>query len=91
MSNLDPIDPNTALELYLADKEGTLSRSSIVSHRSRISAFVDWLDDRGITTLNELTGRLIKQYQLDGRKAGDWTPFDGEVGDDHDPRVRPLV
>jgi len=74
MSDLDPIDPNAALELYLADKEGTLSRSSIVSHRSRISAFVDWLDDRGITNLNELTGRLIKEYQLDGRKAGDWAP-----------------
>jgi site-specific recombinase XerD len=74
MSDLDPIDPNAALELYLADKEETLSRSSIVSHRSRISAFVDWLDDRGITNLNELTGRLIKEYQLDGRKAGDWAP-----------------
>jgi integrase len=74
MSDLDPIDPRTALELYLEDKKGTLSRSSIKSHRYRISTFVDWLDDRGISNMNDLTGRLVKEYQLDGRKASDWAP-----------------
>jgi len=24
--------------------------------------------------MNELTGRLVKEYQLDGRKANDWAP-----------------
>ncbi|MDL0138885.1 site-specific integrase [Halobacterium salinarum] len=74
MPDLDPIEPRNALELYLADKEGTLSQSSIRSHRWRVSAFVDWLDERGITNMNELTGRLVKEYQLEGRKANDWAP-----------------
>jgi len=74
MSTLDPIEPRNALELYLADKEGTLSQSSIRSHRWRVSTFVDWLDERGITNMNELTGRLVKEYQLDGREANDWAP-----------------
>jgi integrase len=74
MSALDPIEPRNALELYLADKEGTLSQSSIRSHRWRVSTFVDWLDERGIANMNELTGRLVKEYQLDGRKANDWAP-----------------
>jgi len=69
------IEPRNALELYLADKEGTLSQSSIRSHRWRVSTFVDWLDERGTTNMNELTGRLVKEeYQLDGRKANDWAP-----------------
>jgi len=74
MSDLDPIDPSSALELYLEDKKGTLSQSSIRARRSRISTFVDWLDDREITNLNELTGRLVKEYQLESRKEADWAP-----------------
>lgn len=74
MSALDPIDPSNALELYLADKEGTLARSSIRSHRWRVSTFVEWLNERGITNMNELTGRLVKEFQLEGRQAGEWAP-----------------
>jgi len=74
MTALDPIDPRKALELYLADREGDLSQSSIRSHRYRLSNFVDWLDEREITNMNELTGRLVKEYQLESRKAGDWSP-----------------
>jgi len=74
MTALDPIDPGNALELYLADREGNLSQSTVRSHRSRISNFVDWLDEQEITNMNKLTGRLVKEYQLKGRKAGDWNP-----------------
>ncbi|SEH45607.1 Site-specific recombinase XerD [Halopenitus malekzadehii] len=74
MSDIEPIDPSKALELYLDDRSGNLSRSSINSHRSRLSTFVDWLDERDITNLNELTGRLIKEYQIESRKEGDWAP-----------------
>ncbi|WP_144905890.1 tyrosine-type recombinase/integrase [Halobellus captivus] len=74
MSELEPIDPSRALELYLEDRSGNLSRGTIISHRSRLSSFVEWLDEREITNLNELTGRLIKEYQIEGRKDSDWAP-----------------
>ena len=75
MANLDPITPSKALELYIADRRGSLAESSIMAHRSRLTAFVDWLDEQHVDNLNELTGRIIKEYQLEGREAGDWTPM----------------
>lgn len=74
MENLDPIPPAKALELYISDCRSSLAESSITSHRSRVSTFVDWLDERDIDNLNELTGRRIKEYQLEGCEAYDWTP-----------------
>jgi len=40
MSELDPIDPSNALELYLADRGGNLSEATITSHQflDRISS-----------------------------------------------------
>ena len=73
MSELDPIDPTQALKLYIADRRSSLAKSSLMSHRSRLTAFVDWLDERDIVNLNELTGRMIKEYQLEGREEYDWT------------------
>lgn len=74
MSDLKAIEPSQALRLYLSDRKGSLAKSSITSHRSRLTTFVDWLDERDIDNLNELTGRLIKEYQLEGREEYDWTP-----------------
>lgn len=74
MENLDPITPTKALELYISDRRSSLAESSITSHRSRVSTFVDWLEERDIDNLNELTGRRIKEYQLEGREAYNWTP-----------------
>jgi hypothetical protein len=40
--SLEPIDPETALELYLADRENNVTETTIYSHRSRLGHFVQW-------------------------------------------------
>lgn len=59
--NLEPIDPQTAVELYLADRETELRRSTINAHRSRLRLFVHWCEERDITNLN---GRLLHEYRI---------------------------
>jgi hypothetical protein len=50
---LEPIDPETALELCLADRETELSEATLYSHRSRLGHFVRWCDEQ-----NRIAGRL---------------------------------
>ena len=68
---LEPIDPDTALELYLTDRESNLSQATIYSHRSRLGHFVRWCDQQDITKLNTLTGRQLHRYRLWRRDDGD--------------------
>lgn len=68
---LEPIDSETALELYIAEKETELSRSTVRSHRSRFGQFIRWCDERDITNLNELTGRKLQEFRLWRRNDGD--------------------
>ena len=68
---LEPIDPETALELYLAEKETEAADATVYSHRSRLGFFVDWCDERDIENLNELTGRRLHEYRLWRRNVGE--------------------
>jgi len=38
--SLEPIDPETALELYLADKASYLADASLTAHKYRLGHFV---------------------------------------------------
>jgi len=38
--SLEPIDPETALELYLADKENDLAEASLEAHEYRLNHLV---------------------------------------------------
>ncbi|MDL5362068.1 site-specific integrase [Halalkalicoccus sp. NIPERK01] len=69
--NLEPIDPETALELYLAEKETEAAKATIDSHRSRLGFFLRWCDERGIENLNELTGRRLHEFRLWRRNVGE--------------------
>jgi site-specific recombinase XerD len=69
--SLEPIDPETAYELYLADREHELSEASLKGHRYRLKHFVRWCSEKGITNLNTLNGRLLHEYRLWRREDGD--------------------
>jgi site-specific recombinase XerD len=69
--SLEPIDPETALELYIADRENELTEATIYSHRSRLGHFVRWCDEQSIDNLNDLTGRQLHRYRLWRRDEGD--------------------
>lgn len=67
---LEPIEPETALEMYLAERESELAQASLYSHRSRLTHFVEWCSDEVITNLNDLTGQDLHQYRLWRRNEG---------------------
>lgn len=65
--DLEPIEPQQALELYLTDRRGELRESTIRSHRSRLSIFIDWCrETEGINNLNDSPVALFT-----GTKCGD--------------------
>lgn len=68
--DLEPIDPETALELYIAEKQTKSAAATIRSHRSRLSHFVRWCDERDIENLNALTGRKLQEFRLWRRNDG---------------------
>lgn len=66
-SDLEPIPPREALDLYLDDRRGDLSAWTLRAYRSRSSIFVEWcLDEEGLTNLNDLTGRAIRRFKGTG-------------------------
>ncbi|MFB6360722.1 MAG: tyrosine-type recombinase/integrase [Halobacteriales archaeon] len=68
---LEPIDPETALELYLADRETELAESSIKRYEYLLNHFVRWCDEREIENLNSLSGRMLQEFRIWRRKDGD--------------------
>lgn len=72
--SLEPTEPDRALELYIADRENSVSQATIYSHRSRLGHFVRWCDDEGITNLNELSGRQLHEFRIWQRMEGDLSP-----------------
>ncbi|WP_152040692.1 hypothetical protein [Salinigranum salinum] len=61
---LEPLDPKTAVEMYLQERRTELSDASIQAHNYRLRHFIRWCDEQDIDNLNELTGRLLHQYRL---------------------------
>lgn len=72
--SLEPITPEEALELYLQDKQREAADSTIRSHRSRLSHFIEWCDEEGIDNMNDLTARRAHEYRVWRRSAGDRDP-----------------
>ena len=55
--DLEPISPEDAVELYLADKENDVAAATLQSHRSRLRYFLQWCENQEITNLNTLSRR----------------------------------
>jgi hypothetical protein len=68
---LEPIDPETALKMYLSAREREVAQSTLRAHRSRLGHFLRWCDQQDIDNLNLLTGRDIHQYRLWRRNEAD--------------------
>lgn len=56
---LEPIEPETAVELYMADRDAELAEATKATHRSRLDFLAEWCDDRGIGTSTAVTSGLL--------------------------------
>lgn len=68
MSELQPISPREALEMYLQDVDGELSPDSIQAKRYQLGFFVRWCEGEDgeqerIENLNEITGRDFTRFK----------------------------
>jgi len=62
--DLEPIQPESAVELYLEDKARECQQATVRSHRSRLGFFVDWCDEQGIENLNDLSARDVHEFRV---------------------------
>lgn len=72
--SLEPIEPEHALELYLNDRQNSVTQATLYSHKSRLGHFVRWCGENGIENLNELSGRQLHEYRVWRRMEGDLAP-----------------
>ncbi|POG54857.1 tyrosine-type recombinase/integrase [Haloferax marisrubri] len=69
---LEPIDPPTAVEMYLQEREPEVSEATLKAHRYRLNHLIRWCEAvEEIDNLNNLTGRKLHHYRLWRREDGD--------------------
>jgi len=69
--HLEPIDPDSARELFLKHKSTSCAEQTVQSYSYRTEHFVRWCDENGITNMNGLTGRDLQEYRLWRQEDGD--------------------
>ena len=62
--DLEPIEPETAAELFLEHKATDCAESTVRNHRYRMNHFLEWCDEEDVDNLNDLSGRDIQRYRL---------------------------
>lgn len=71
MTELEPLTPSRAVEMYLRERQNDVSSHTIEAHEYRLNHFLRWCDERDVTNLNDLSGRDLHDYKLWRRDDGD--------------------
>lgn len=67
--DLEPIDPETAVDLYLDHREPELSDKSLENQRYRLTSFILWCRSEEIESMSEMTGRDLHRFRVWRRKG----------------------
>ncbi len=67
-SNLDPIDPSTAIQMYLDSRRHELADATLQAHRYRLKQFRQWCTEESLDNLNNLTGRDLHRFRVKRRE-----------------------
>ena len=73
-NTLQPIDPSTAVDMYLRERSTELSDASLQAHEYRLKHLIRWCDQQDVENLNGLTGRQMYQYRVWRQDDGDLKP-----------------
>ena len=68
---LEAIEPNKAVDLYLAQKKEDASTRTVQAHGYRLKKFLEWCELEEVTNLNDLSGRSLYEYRLWRKDDGD--------------------
>jgi site-specific recombinase XerD len=71
VTDLQPIEPRAAVDLYLEQRQDEVSDSTLESHQYRLKLFVEWCEERGIKNMNDLSGRDLHTFRVERREDGD--------------------
>jgi len=61
---LDQLEPEEALELYVAEAKSEKAEATIRSHKSRLGHFTSYCNEHGITHLSELSPKDIYKFRI---------------------------
>ncbi|WP_121822099.1 tyrosine-type recombinase/integrase [Halostella salina] len=62
---MDALTPDDAVSLYLEDRRANVSDATIRSHRSRLSHFLDWVEEQpDIEHMSDVTAQHCHEYRL---------------------------
>jgi len=62
--DLQRLDPGTALQIYLDQRQDEVSRQTLQSHRYRLEPFVEWCEEQGITSMSDLSGMDLHEFRI---------------------------
>lgn len=60
---LEPLDPEEAVEQYLMSRQHDASKQTILNHRYRLKQFLQWCEETGFEEMNDLTGRKAERFK----------------------------
>lgn len=66
-TDLQPLEPSTAKQMYLDERQHELAQATLQSHGYRLKQFVQWCEQAGLDNLNDLTSRDIHRYRVKRR------------------------
>ncbi|MCU4972917.1 tyrosine-type recombinase/integrase [Halobacteria archaeon AArc-m2/3/4] len=64
MSDLDPLGPWEAVDMYLEHRRDELAERTLSSHFYRLKQFCEWCDEEEIDNINDVNGRTLHRYKV---------------------------
>jgi len=76
--DLEPLQPETAVQMYLDGRKDELADATLKGQKYRLRAFAAWCNEQDIENLNELGGRDLYEYRI-WRREGGYSEDDTEL------------
>lgn len=65
MTQLQPLDPAQAIEMYLTERRAELSDDTLYNHEMSLKRFREWCDREGFDNMNNISGRDLHEFRQD--------------------------